>query len=117
MKRRFPAYGPIAFVAALALACALAVGLRWNPVASWLVAITAVSFATYGVDKYAARQSLSRVPEAVLLGLALAGGTIGALAASRVFRHKTQKLSFRWKFWVVVALQCIVAAAVFALRR
>ena len=41
------------------------------------------SVATYGIyryDKGAAENGLGRVPEAVLLGLAAVGGSIGALA-------------------------------------
>lgn len=78
---------------------------------SWLVAVSAVSFAVYWLDKRAALKGESRVPEAVLLELALAGGTPGAFVASRVFRHKTLKLSFRRKFWAVVAVQCVAVVA------
>ena len=72
---------------------------------SWLIAVTAVAFLTYGYDKITAIRGWMRVPEAVLLGLSFAGGTLGAFAGMNLFRHKTVKRSFRVKFWLLVALQ------------
>jgi uncharacterized membrane protein YsdA (DUF1294 family) len=45
------------------------------------------------------------VPEKVLHGLALAGGSIGAYAGMHAFRHKTVKSSFRLVFWTIIVLQ------------
>jgi uncharacterized membrane protein YsdA (DUF1294 family) len=50
------------------------------------------------------------VPEVVLHGLALAGGSPAALLAMRLFRHKTAKSGFRFVFWVIVAAQALLAA-------
>jgi uncharacterized membrane protein YsdA (DUF1294 family) len=46
-----------------------------------------------------------RVPERVLHLTAFAGGTPGAFAAQRLFRHKTVKTRFRAWFWILFALQ------------
>jgi uncharacterized membrane protein YsdA (DUF1294 family) len=50
------------------------------------------------------------VPERVLLGLALLGGSPGAWAGMTLFRHKTVKGRFRLAFAVIVALQLGLAA-------
>ena len=46
----------------------------------------------------------------VLLTLAFAGGTAGALLGMWLFYHKTSKESFLERFWLVVAVQIVVAA-------
>ena len=56
-------------------------------------------------DKQKARAGERRVPESSLLGLALIGGSPGALLARRVFRHKTRKEPFSTQLLVIVALQ------------
>ena len=55
----------------------------------YLLAANLLTFVTYGIDKYKARHKKWRIPEATLLLLAALGGSIGALLAMRVFRHKT----------------------------
>jgi len=82
--------------------------LDW--VQSWLLAITGITFLTYGYDKLIAGSGATRVPERVLLTLAFAGGTAGALLGMRLFYHKTSKESFLERFWLVVAVQIVVAA-------
>ncbi len=59
----------------------------------------------FWADKQAARAGRWRVSENVLLGLCFLGGWPGGLFASQLLRHKTSKVSFRVKFWCVVALQ------------
>ena len=90
----------------LVAATAALVYYRNLPIAwAWLAAINPATFLIYGFDKHRAQAGGRRVPEAVLLGLALIGGTIGAIAAMRVFRHKTRKLAFLVPFGVVVLTQ------------
>jgi uncharacterized membrane protein YsdA (DUF1294 family) len=74
--------------------------------------LSVVAFALYGLDKRRARSSGRRIPENTLHLLALFGGWPGALLGQRVFRHKTQKLSFRLVFWgcVIVHLAVLVGA-------
>ena len=70
-----------------------------------VVAVTSLwAFVAYGIDKRRAKTGNRRVPETSLHLLALVGGWPGALAAQRIFRHKTQKLSFQLVFWTVVVL-------------
>lgn len=61
-------------------------------------------FAAYGLDKRSAVLGQRRIRERTLHLLALGGGWPGALAGQRVFRHKTQKLSFRVVLWGIVLL-------------
>lgn len=56
-------------------------------------------------DKQRAQAGVRRIPEADLLGLALIGGSPGALLARRFFRHKTRKEPFSTHLLVIVALQ------------
>ena len=84
---------------------------RLDVLQSWLIAVTAVTFVTYGYDKLTAIRGWTRIPEGVLLALAFTGGTLGALAGMVLFRHKTVKRSFRIKFWLLVVLQAALVAA------
>lgn len=56
-------------------------------------------------DKRRAVAGEWRIAEADLLGLALIGGSPGALLARRLFRHKTRKEPFSTLLLVIVALQ------------
>ena len=74
-------------------------------VGAWLLAVNLVALLTYGYDKAVAGSANTRVPERVLLILALAGGTVGALAGMWAFRHKTAKKSFRVRIGLVIGAQ------------
>jgi uncharacterized membrane protein YsdA (DUF1294 family) len=87
--------------------------LTWFTVlAGWLMSVNLVAFAYYGYDKSCARSASRRVPEAVLHGLAFAGGSLGAYGGMQLFRHKTIKGSFRIFFWFIVVMQLLLIAAV-----
>ena len=79
----------------------------------YLLAINLLTFVTYGVDKWKARHNRWRIPEATLLLLAALGGSIGALLAMRVFRHKTLHRKFRYGVPAILLVQ--ITAAVFFL--
>ena len=82
----------------------------------WLIASSAVALTAYGYDKAIAGSDQTRVPERVLLGVALAGGTVGAALGMVLFRHKTSKRSF-WGRLLLIAVVQAALAAVMALRR
>lgn len=105
-----------ALLVALGVAAVFATGrfpLTWYfLLAAWLLSVSLTTFGYYGFDKMRARSQGRRVPEVVLHGLALLGGTAGAYLGMRVFRHKTVKPSFRLAFWWVAALQALLVVAV-----
>lgn len=61
---------------------------------SFLFIMNVVAFGLYAIDKRSACYGLWRIPEAVLLGLAVLGGAYGAGAAMVLFKHKTLHTSF-----------------------
>ena len=83
-----------------------------------VVTLSLVAFVAYGFDKRRAQKGGRRVPENTLHLMALLGGWPGALAGQKVFRHKTQKLSFQIVYWACVALHLIaVCGAVYLWMR
>lgn len=66
----------------------------------FLLLVNIASFALYGSDKVRARRDDERIPERVLLGVALLGGALGAGLGMWLFRHKTR----HWRFVVLVPL-------------
>lgn len=76
-------------------------GKQWLLV---LLAVNVLTFLTYGYDKFCARSGRRRVSERNLLMLAFLCGWLGAWTAMSVFRHKTQKSSFRWRLRLVTVL-------------
>lgn len=65
-----------------------------------------VAFFAYAFDKSAAEHNRWRTKENTLHLFALIGGWPGALAAQRLFRHKSKKTSFQTVFWITVFLNC-----------
>lgn len=75
----------------------------------WYIALSNLTaFLAYGIDKRRARQHKWRIPERNLLGLALIGGSAGALAGMYLFRHKTRKMKFVIGIPVILAVQLIL---------
>ncbi len=74
-----------------------------------LIIINIITFFAYGLDKLKAVNHWWRIPEWVLLGLATAGGSVGAYLGMMVFRHKTLKPLFRFGVPVMIIVHVIVA--------
>ena len=70
--------------------------------------VNVVTFLAYGLDKQKARQNRWRIPEKVLLGLAILGGSIGALSGMKFFYHKTKKMKFKIGIPFILILQCAI---------
>lgn len=71
----------------------------------FLLLINLVTFLVYGMDKYKAKQDLPRIAERTLLGLALLGGSLGALLGMHLFRHKTRHWYFRYGIPLILLAQ------------
>jgi uncharacterized membrane protein YsdA (DUF1294 family) len=74
-----------------------------------MVSASLVAFALAVWDKARARRGGARVPERVLLAVALVGGSPGLLLAMILFRHKTRKVAFLVPLALIVALQAAAA--------
>ena len=114
--RPFTLFAVLMFGISLVLAAAGVLWIRLDPLLAWLLAVNLVTFLTYGYDKRIAGSGNIRVPERVLLLLALAGGSPAALLGMRLFHHKTAKSSFQQKFWLVLLVQAILVIIYFLWR-
>jgi uncharacterized membrane protein YsdA (DUF1294 family) len=73
---------------------------NWEWLFTWLVVQNVMTFLIYGYDKLIAPSGIMRVPDSILLLEVVTGAFVGAPLACELFRHKTQKLPFRQKFWI-----------------
>ena len=71
----------------------------------YLTIINAASFLLMLADKLKAKRGAWRIPEKTLLGVAAAGGSIGALAGMYTFRHKTKHIRFTLGIPLILAVQ------------
>lgn len=62
---------------------------------SYLICINIITIAVYGIDKRSAVRGKWRIRVSTLLGLAAAGGSVGALLGMHLFHHKTRKRNSR----------------------
>ena len=74
----------------------------------YLAIITVVTFFVYGIDKWKSQHKRWRIPESVLLGLAVIGGSVGAWLGMQVWRHKTQHKKFKYGVPAILAAQVAV---------
>ena len=79
-----------------------------TPLAIYLLAANLAGFALFALDKRQAVHAGSRIPEAVLLGVSLAGGAPGALLGMHLFHHKTRRAYFRWGLWLFLAIDALL---------
>jgi len=70
-----------------------------------LLLVNACTFVRFWQDKERAVAGERRIPESDLLGLALIGGSPGALLARSCFRHKTRKQPFSTYLYLILAVQ------------
>ena len=81
-----------------------------QPLIYYFLIINATGFLLMRIDKWKAKKNRWRIPEKTLLGVALIGGSIGAYAGMKLFRHKTLHPQFYIGIPVIMAVQLIVAA-------
>lgn len=76
----------------------------------YLLAINAVTFIVYGIDKYKAKKAKWRISEATLLLLAVLGGSIGAWVGMKVWHHKTMHKKFKYGIPAILIIQIVLMA-------
>jgi uncharacterized membrane protein YsdA (DUF1294 family) len=97
----------VAVIAAAAIGLFLYRNLDANLLLVFLVAVNCVTVLLFGYDKMASqREGAGRVPNAVLFGLAVIGGALGAAVGMRVFHHKTGQ---RYRWWRLVVWASLLA--------
>ena len=74
----------------------------------YLILINAAAFVLMLADKLKAKRSAWRIPERVLIGSALLGGSVGALAGMYTFRHKTKHIQFTLGIPVILVAQIVL---------
>lgn len=75
----------------------------------YLVIVNAAAFLLMLVDKLKAKRGAWRIPERVLIGSAILGGSIGALSGMYTFRHKTKHLKFTVGIPAILVVQIVLA--------
>jgi len=78
----------------------------------YLLLINAMAFILMLADKHKARKNRWRIPESVLMGSALLGGSLGALLGMYACRHKTKHLKFTLGIPVILAIQVVAAVLI-----
>ena len=81
----------------------------------YLILINATGLLLMLTDKHRAKRGAWRIPEATLMGIAWAGGSIGAIAGMYLFRHKTKHPKFYIGLPMILLLQS--AAVLFLISR
>lgn len=79
---------------------------------AYLLIVNAAGFLLMLVDKYKAKKKLWRIPEATLMGVAAAGGSIGSLIGMYTVRHKTKHPKFTIGIPLILALQIVAGICI-----
>ena len=75
-----------------------------------LAAASGTTLVAFGIDKWCAINDRWRIPEAVLLGLCLLGGTLGGMLGMLLFRHKIRSTEFAWGLPLILLSQLALLA-------
>lgn len=75
----------------------------------YLLVMNAAAFLLMLIDKQKARKNKWRIPEAVLIGSAIIGGSLGAWAGMQLFRHKTKHNKFVLGIPFIIGVQVLLA--------
>ena len=75
----------------------------------YLIIVNASGFLLMLVDKHKAKRGTWRIPEKTLMGIAVIGGSVGALLGMHCFRHKTKHIKFTFGIPLILTAQIILA--------
>lgn len=85
-------------------------------VCSYFIAVNLVAFFVFGIDKLRAKNGRWRIPESMLLLLAVIGGSAGAYSGMKLWHHKTLHNKFRFGIPVIMFLQLAIIVYFFFIR-
>lgn len=75
----------------------------------YFLILNGIAFTLIAYDKHLAKDQKQRISERTLLSFVFFGGTIGSGLAMLIFRHKTSKTAYLWKFWGIAIIQVLIA--------
>jgi uncharacterized membrane protein YsdA (DUF1294 family) len=78
----------------------------------WFVTANVVAYLLMLIDKRSAQAGARRIRESTLLSWSLIGGSLGALAASIIVRHKTRKQPIAFLLRAIPVGQAATLAAI-----
>lgn len=79
----------------------------------YFIVMNLIGLSAMVIDKIRAMERRFRIPESVLLIIAVLGGSIGCIAGMIVFRHKKRKVKFRIGLPLILILQIGAVLALF----
>lgn len=80
----------------------------------YLTIINIAAFAAFGIDKAKAKRGKWRTPEKTLIGMAVLGGSVGALIGMGIWHHKTKHKKFTVGIPIILLLQ--IAFGIFLIQ-
>ena len=75
----------------------------------YLLLMNIIGLLIMGIDKSRARRNKWRIPEKVLFGVSLLGGSIGTWAGMYIFHHKTRRWYFVVGMPAILVVQIVLA--------
>ena len=75
---------------------------------AYFVIVNLVTFIIYGLDKWKAKKSKWRFSEAMLLKLAIIGGSIGDWLGMKTWHHKTMHKKFKYGIPTIIIIQLLI---------
>ena len=79
----------------------------------YAIVINVITLLMYGIDKWKAKHSKWRIPEATLLIMAAVGGSIGAWMGIKLFHHKTLHKKFKYGVPAILILQLTIIVFIY----
>ena len=79
----------------------------------YAIVINVITLLMYGIDKWKAKHSKWRIPEATLLIMAAVGGSIGAWTGIKLFHHKTLHNKFKYGVPAILILQLAIIVFIY----
>lgn len=80
----------------------------------YLLIINALGLLLMHIDKQKAIKNQWRIPERVLIGIGILGGSLGCIAGMRIFHHKTKHLAFWLGLPLILFAQIMIGIFLYA---